>query len=67
MTSCDSAVAKWRKSSFSQNGDCVEIAFKDEKVLVRDSKQPDESFLIFTSSEWSAFLAGVSNGEFDQS
>jgi hypothetical protein len=67
MTSCDGAVAEWHKSSFSQNGDCVEIAFKDKKVLVRDSKQTDESFLIFTSSEWSAFLAGVRNGEFDQS
>jgi Domain of unknown function (DUF397) len=67
MTSCDGAVAEWLKSSFSQNGDCVEIAFKDKKVLVRDSKRPHESFLIFTSSEWSAFLAGVRNGEFDQS
>jgi hypothetical protein len=67
MNTCDSAVAKWRKSSFSQNGDCVEIAFKDEEVLIRDSKRPGESVLVFTYSEWSAFLAGVRSGEFDQS
>ena len=67
MATFDDTAAKWRKSSFSQNGDCVETAFSAGRVLVRDSKRPDESVLAFTSSEWSAFLAGVRNGEFDQS
>jgi hypothetical protein len=66
MTASNQVVAKWRKSSFSQGGDCVEILFSGRAVLVRDSKDPHGSALAFTSSEWSAFLAGVRNGEFDQ-
>ena len=38
----------WRKSSFSQNGDCVEVMPEDGKLLVRDSKNPGDSALAFT-------------------
>ena len=57
----------WRKSSASGGGgDCVEVAFgADGGVYVRDSKAPDQQVLAFTHSEWTAFLTGVRNGEFD--
>lgn len=55
----------WRKSTESLNGDCVEIAPLPGGVAVRDSKNPDGAMLTFTRSEWRAFLAGVSKGEFD--
>jgi Domain of unknown function (DUF397) len=59
--------ACWQKSSFSMgNGNCVETALlADRSVAVRDSKQPDEAVLIFTESEWAAFVAGAKNDEFD--
>jgi hypothetical protein len=57
--------AVWRKGSQSQSqGQCVEVAHVEGLVAVRDSKNPDGNVLLFTRSEWSAFLGGVANGEF---
>ena len=54
----------WTKSTFSGNGNCVEVAFGLEgTVLVRDSKHPEGSYLVFTGAEWAAFTAGVAAGE----
>ncbi|WP_218002150.1 DUF397 domain-containing protein [Microtetraspora malaysiensis] len=50
------------------NGDCVEVAVisatdghhtGERLYAVRDSKDPDGPALIFTPSEWEAFIAGV--------
>jgi hypothetical protein len=54
----------WRKSSRSGANNCVEVAFVDDLVAVRDSKDSDARVLIFTSAEWEAFIGGVENGEF---
>lgn len=56
---------RWRKSSSSGADDCVEVAFAEDQVFVRDSKSPDGSALSFTPKEWEAFVTGVHNGEFD--
>lgn len=60
--------AEWFKSSHSGGGnDCVEIAHLDGGgVGVRDSKDPAGPSLIFTASEWDAFVGGVKEGEFDR-
>jgi len=59
--------AEWRKSSrsgpFTDN--CVEVAFVDDAIAVRDSKNPTGPVLIFTASEWDAFVDGAKDGEFD--
>lgn len=61
----DLTQAPWRKSSLSGNGsDCVEVAFVDDVIAVRDSKNPTGAALIFTHSEWDAFLGGVKRDEF---
>jgi hypothetical protein len=61
------AGARWRKSSLSDSTgkDCVEVAFLDDTVALRDSKNPTGPKLYFTPYEWTAFLGGVKNGEFD--
>lgn len=58
----------WTKSSFSfANGNCVEVAgLPDGGIGVRDSKNTEGPVLRFTSDEWTAFLGGVRNGEFDR-
>jgi hypothetical protein len=58
----------WTKSSFSfANGDCVEVAsLPDGGVGVRDSKDTAGPVLRFTAAEWTAFVAGARNGEFDR-
>ncbi|MFY1696983.1 DUF397 domain-containing protein [Solwaraspora sp. WMMA2101] len=59
--------AVWQKSSRSgPNCDnCVEVAFVDQAIAIRDSKNPTGPALIFTADEWDAFLGGARDGEFD--
>lgn len=58
----------WIKAQASQgNGNCVEVMETDSGFLVRDSKNPAGPVLSFTEGEWSAFLAGATNGEFNRS
>lgn len=54
----------WRKSTFSEANGCVEVAFVRGQVAVRDSKDQCGPMLVFTPTEWEAFLAGVCVGEF---
>jgi hypothetical protein len=64
----DLAEAAWRKSSRSNGngGDCVEVAdLPDGSRAVRDSKDRSGPTLLFTPSEWQAFVEGVKLGEFD--
>jgi uncharacterized protein DUF397 len=63
----DLAEAVWRKSTHSpsRDGDCVEVAFMGNAILVRDSTRPDGHVLVFTPREWDAFVDGAKDGEFD--
>ena len=59
----------WTKSTKSNpSGNCVQVRTGDTGAIqVRDSKLGDRSpVLLFTPSEWDAFLAGARNGEFDR-
>lgn len=58
--------ARWRKSIISDTGGCVEVAYADGAVGVRDTKaQRTGPILEFNEREWRAFIAGAQNGEFD--
>jgi hypothetical protein len=61
------ANAVWRRSTRSgpYSDNCVEVAFVDGAIAMRDSKNPSGSVLIFTPSEWDAFVEGAKDGEFD--
>lgn len=63
----DLTQAVWRKSSRSGpwTDNCVEVAFVDGAIVVRDSKDPSGSVLVFTAAEWDAFVDGAKDGEFD--
>jgi Domain of unknown function (DUF397) len=56
---------KWRKSSRSSSGACVEVAPRRDTILVRDSKDPDGAMLTFDRAAFAAFIDGVTGGEFD--
>jgi Domain of unknown function (DUF397) len=63
----DLSNVEWQKSSRSgPNCDnCVEVAFVDGAIAVRDSKHEGGPVLLFTQDEWDAFVAGAKGGEFD--
>ena len=56
----------YTKSSHSGMGGCVEVRLNgDGTIGLRDSKDVTKPPHVFTAQEWSAFLAGVRDGEFD--
>lgn len=65
MTTPDFSRAKWRKSSNSDSGGCVEVAYAEGSIGVRDTKDQGRGpILVFNRREWDAFLSGAANGEF---
>ena len=64
----DLSQAKWHKSTRSGgSGNCVEVADNLPGIVaVRDTKNRDGGTLIFTDAEWTAFVGGVKDGEFDK-
>jgi hypothetical protein len=63
----DLSKAEWKKTTRTQfeGENCVEVAFVDQAIAVRDARDPDGPALIFTVAEWEAFLGGAKDGEFD--
>lgn len=60
--------AAWRTSRRSEGGggNCVEVApLPDGSVAVRHSKHPDAAVIVYTRAEWTAFIAGAHDHEFD--
>jgi hypothetical protein len=61
----DLSRAVWVKSTRSSSFGCVEVAFVDSQVGVRDSKDREGPVLVFTANEWEAFIGGARDGEFE--
>lgn len=59
------AALSWRKSSSSATENCVEVAFSDSSILIRDSKQRSGDILEITSSEWQDFLSEIRAARFN--
>jgi Domain of unknown function (DUF397) len=56
----------WRKARRSMgNGECVEVAPTEGKVLVRDSKIAHTPVLSYSTGAWESFVVGAKLGELD--
>jgi Domain of unknown function (DUF397) len=67
LSQAERAALAWLKAqSSSHNGQCVEVAAAAGKIAIRDSKDPDGPILVYTPTEFKAFLNGARNGEFDR-
>jgi hypothetical protein len=54
-------VMTWRKSSFSESGNCVEVADHGDRILVRDTKlSARSSVLSFSPPQWREFIGTLS-------
>ncbi|MGW6061061.1 DUF397 domain-containing protein [Streptomyces sp. NPDC055189] len=49
----------WHRSSYSESGDCVEVAFVREAVIIRDSQNPSGPRVVFSGERWQAFLSAL--------
>lgn len=61
----DLSRAEWLRAPGDTSEGAVEVAFVDNLVGLRNSSQPDDPVLVFTTDEWDAFVAGAQAGEFD--
>ncbi|WP_182909276.1 DUF397 domain-containing protein [Microbispora sp. H13382] len=57
---------EWRISSRCNGGSCVQVAFGDGVVAMRDSKDLTGPVLSFTSNQWRGFLDAVKAGNLDR-
>ncbi len=58
----DCVQVSWRKSSYTHgSATCVEIAPAPDRVLVRDSKNPDGPALALPAPAWRAFLSTITH------
>ena len=55
----------WRVASRCQGGACVQVAPSGKMIAIGDSKNSGGPILTYTRAEWSAFVAGIRRGEFD--
>ena len=61
----DISGAVWRKTVRSNSSGSVEVAFINDRVVLRNSEYQDGPMLMFTPFEWEAFVGGVRLGEFE--
>ena len=55
---------EWRKSSFSQISECVEVAKLSHATIgVRDTKNPGGPVLTYSAADWRTFLEGMRTGQ----
>ncbi|MFI7276335.1 DUF397 domain-containing protein [Streptomyces sp. NPDC049879] len=63
----DLSDATWAKSELSSGGDnCLEVAFVDGVVALRDSKDvgnPDAAVLLLSEDDYRAYTGGIRNGQ----
>ena len=61
----DHSTVLWRRSRACNPVECVEVAFCEDRVLVRDSTSPGGDVLGFTRAQWQTFLSDLSRGAGD--
>jgi hypothetical protein len=57
--------ATWHTSTLCSSGTCVAVAFRQDMIGMRDTKDPSGPVLVFSTGEWEAFISAVRGGEFD--
>ena len=70
LSASELAGIRWRTSTRSSDngGQCVEagpLGDGSGRDAVRHSHHPEGSTIVYTRAEWTAFLAGAKDGEFD--
>jgi hypothetical protein len=55
----------FRRASFCASSECVEVAQRDDVIILRDSAQPNANMLHYGAEEWRSFVRNVKADAFD--
>jgi hypothetical protein len=64
MSQAETVVPRWRKSSRCDNDLCVEVAWRDGEVAVRDNSRP-EIHLTFDRASWHDLVREIRGSQLD--
>jgi hypothetical protein len=56
--------SSWRTASRCTGGECVQVAQRDDAIILRDSTQPNGVVLDWTPGEWRSFISDIKAGHF---
>jgi hypothetical protein len=66
MTDIRDSTPRWRISTRSAGGNCVQVQIRTSDVRIRHSFDRSGPVLTFATAAFRDFLDGVRNGEFDR-
>jgi Domain of unknown function (DUF397) len=55
----------FRRASFCGATECIEVAQREGKVVIRDSTQPHGSMLYYAARDWGSFVHSIKSGQLD--
>jgi len=55
----------WLRSSSCASNGCLEVAFTEREVKMRNSNTPEDAIISCDHAEWLAFIVAAKAGEFD--
>jgi hypothetical protein len=61
MATAGQDALRWQCSSFCNGGECLEIARRDDAILVRNCGDPGR-WLCFSTASWHDFVSKVKGG-----
>lgn len=63
----DTAAARWERTTYTDGSPAaLEVGYAENgMVALRKADEPEGDLLIYTPEEWTAFVEGVRDGEFD--
>ena len=55
----------WRVARHCDAGSCIRVAPHQGMIVIGDTKNPYSPVLSYSHEEWSAFVKGIRQGDFD--
>jgi predicted secreted Zn-dependent protease len=55
----------WRVARRCNGGSCVRVAAKGDEIIIGSTKHADGPVISYSRDEWTTFLEGVRQGDFD--
>ena len=55
----------WKKASYCNGGECIQVAITNGRVILGDSKNPSGPIILASYSQWNSLVGKIKRGDFD--